>query len=254
MVETQLREAEQAGTPPRLELTDWRARWGVVAGITTRGSADAPWDMGLAGSAPIGDVLPRWHRLVAACSPAQGLVAARQVHGCDVLWHEAGPRGGLRLFEGVDGHATAVPGQLLAVTVADCIPVYLVDPVRRLVAMLHAGWRGTAGGILEAGLRLLVGHGARVEDLVMHAGVGICGTCYEVGPEVLSVFGLGPGATGRGHLDLRLVLARKAREAGVGAVSVSPWCAAHDRDRFFSHRASRGHDGGRMVAYLGLLS
>jgi len=51
-------------------------------------------------------------------------------------------------------------------------------------------------------------------------------------------------------LDLRAVLARQARELGIEDVSVSPWCSAHDRDRFFSHRASGGGDG-RMVAYLG---
>jgi copper oxidase (laccase) domain-containing protein len=51
-------------------------------------------------------------------------------------------------------------------------------------------------------------------------------------------------------LDLRAVLARQARELGIEDVSISPWCSAHDRDRFFSHRASGGRDG-RMVAYLG---
>jgi YfiH family protein len=152
----------------------------------------------------------------------------------------------------VDGHATAVPRLLLGVTVADCVPVYLADPVRRLIALLHAGWRGTAAGILDHGVALLVSHGARVDDLVMHAGVGICGACYEVGPEVLAAFGFA-SAGARGHLDLRLELARRARAAGVRTVTVSPWCAAHDRHLFFSHRASGG-DRGRMVAYLGLLS
>jgi hypothetical protein len=254
MAEVPLREVEPAEGPPRLELAEWRSRWGIVAGISTRGPADTPCDMGLAGDAPVGVVLARWHRLLAACSPARSLVAARQVHGSEVRWHGAGQGSGLHLIEGVDGHATGVPDLLLGVTVADCIPVYLADPVRRLIALLHAGWRGTAGGILAAGVRLLVDRGARPEDLVMHAGVGICGPCYEVGPEVLSVFGRAPAPSGRGHLDLRSVLAGQARAAGVGEVTVSPWCAAHDRTRFFSHRASRGGDGGRMVAYLGLLS
>jgi copper oxidase (laccase) domain-containing protein len=51
-------------------------------------------------------------------------------------------------------------------------------------------------------------------------------------------------------LDLRAVLARQGRELGIAEITVSPWCSAHHRDRFFSHRASGGRDG-RMVAYVG---
>jgi copper oxidase (laccase) domain-containing protein len=80
----------------------------------------------------------------------------------------------------------------------------------------------------------------------MHCGVGICGECYEVGSEVADRFGK-PDAT---HLDLRDILAQQARALGIRDVSISPWCTAQERDRFFSHRASRGSDG-RMVAYLG---
>ena len=83
----------------------------------------------------------------------------------------------------------------------------------------------------------------------MHCGVGICGSCYEVGSEVSDRFGLAPQTTPV-RLDLRGVLARQAQELGVQQVTVSPWCSAHDRGRFFSHRASGGRDG-RMVAYLG---
>lgn len=94
----------------------------------------------------------------------------------------------------------------------------------------------------------------------MHCGVGICGACYEVGPEVLDQLGatpdpLGPGASAgprsSGRADLRALLAGQAAALGLGAVSVSPWCSAHDRAQFFSHRASGGRDG-RMIAYLGL--
>jgi copper oxidase (laccase) domain-containing protein len=80
----------------------------------------------------------------------------------------------------------------------------------------------------------------------MHCGVGICGECYEVGSEVAVRFGF----TDSVHLDLRATLARQARELGIQEVSISPWCSAEGRDRFFSHRASGGRDG-RMIAYLG---
>jgi hypothetical protein len=173
-----------------------------------------------------------------------------QVHGTRVAWH--GAVDGWQLLEGVDGHATERPGLLLAVTIADCVPVYLVDPVSRRVALLHAGWRGTAAGILGAGLELLAARGSAVDDILMHCGVAICGRCYEVGSEVFQALDLPVPAAGRGLLDLRPVLEHQAKALGLARVSLSDFCSAHDSAHFFSHRASRGADG-RMVAYLGLL-
>jgi hypothetical protein len=85
--------------------------------------------------------------------------------------------------------------------------------------------------------------------VAVHLGVGICGACYEVGPEVAWAV-RGEGAPGKVHLDLRGELAARARRLGVAEVTVSRYCTAHDGARFFSHRGSGG-DGGRMVAYLG---
>jgi len=121
------------------------------------------------------------------------------------------------------------------------------------VALLHAGWRGTAGGILTRGVQRLLGEtGADSRDIVMHCGVGICGACYEVGSEVMTGCGLPADGSGPWHIDLRERLAAQAAELGLTSVSRSPWCSAHDRSRFYSHRASGGADG-RMVAYLGML-
>jgi copper oxidase (laccase) domain-containing protein len=141
---------------------------------------------------------------------------------------------------------------MLYVTVADCVPVYLVHPDTRAVALLHAGWRGVAGRILDRGIEVFSHKiGAAVGDIVMHCGVAICGTCYEVGSEVMEGVGLPAHGPGPHYADLRLVLGRQAEQLGVRHITTSAWCSAHDRDRFFSHRASRGADG-RMVAYLGI--
>jgi len=234
---------------PRLELVEWADRYGLVAGITTRGQA-AGFSLGLWSDEPVGQVQSRWRAFratFAARFPA--LVLSHQVHGAAVQWHDALPEGWL-LLDGLDGHATGERGVLLTVTVADCIPVYLTVPHKGAIALLHAGWRGAAAGVLARGVELLKWRGfAKGTDIVMHCGVGICGTCYEVGSEVAVQFGL-PVSPGPVPLDLRGVLARQARELGIEDVSISPWCSAHDRDRFFSHRASGGRDG-RMVAYLG---
>jgi copper oxidase (laccase) domain-containing protein len=87
----------------------------------------------------------------------------------------------------------------------------------------------------------------------MHCGVGICGKCYEVGSEVMAGCGVLHEGDGPWHLDLRACLVSQAAALAVGRVSSSPWCSAHDRVRFYSHRGSRGSDG-RMVAYLGMPS
>ncbi len=227
---------------PRLELAEWADRYGLVAGITIR-----PLSLGLWSDEPVGQVIGRWRAFRAAFAARfPTIVLSHQVHGTEVLWHEGLPEGWL-ILDGVDGHATSERGVLLAVTVADCVPVYLAVPHKGAIAILHAGWRGTAAGVLAHGVDLLKWRAfARTSDIVMHCGIGICGDCYEVGPEVASRFGL----SGTVRLDLRAVLSEQARALGIREISTSPWCSAEDRDRFFSHRVSGGRDG-RMVAYLG---
>ena len=229
----------------------------MVAGVTGR-----PLNLGLGTDASAAQVMGNWRAFRAALAPRfPSVVLSHQVHGRVVQWHPARADGWL-LLDGVDGHATAERGLLLAVTVADCVPIYLTAPGSGIVALLHAGWRGTANGILQRGVQLVTERASvGVGELIMHCGVGICGACYEVGPEVVAALAASvpsgipaeegpPRGTGPAHVDLRALLALQAGQLGIGEISVSPWCSAHDRDRFFSHRASAGRDG-RMVAYLG---
>ncbi len=226
----------------------WADRAGVVAGVTGR----ADGSFGLSGEHPVGDVIARWRAFRlgrVALFPA--VQRSHQVHGTKVLWHEH-VAAGWHEAEDADGHATAQRGVLLTVTVADCVPVFLADRKGRAVALVHAGWRGVAGGILGEGARLLERRaGVRPEDLAVHCGVAICGKCYEVGEEVArAVHGAGAPA-GKSVLDLRAALAGQAAAAGIRDVSTSPDCTSCDHDRYFSHRASRG-EASRQIGYLGL--
>src|SRR5204863_9759111 len=143
-----------------------------------------------------------------------GMVRSDQSDGTAVTWNRASPSGWL-ILDGIDGHATGAPGVLLTVTVADCVPVYLVAPDKRVVALLHAGWRGTVGRILERGVELVKREAfVRAEDIVMHCGTGICGACYEVGSEVLSQLS-GHAETEPGRVDLRQVLVAQGRALGL---------------------------------------
>ena len=240
------------GSLPRFEIPGWRECYGVVAGITGRGTESGRgFDLGLWTGEPVGEVMNRWLALRRDMKEFGALVLGNQVHGTAVK--TVGEAEGWIQIEGIDGWVTMSPGILLTVTIADCIPVYLVAPGRG-VALLHAGWRGTAGGILDRGIeRLLAATGVGSSDLIMHCGVGICGPCYEVGSEVMQGCGVAADGAGPWHLDLRDQLVEQARRAGVRSTSISPWCSAHDAAHFYSHRRSGGRDG-RMVAYLGMLS
>lgn len=246
-----LAEVRCRGAVPRWEVPGWREEFGVVAGVTGRGEAGADYDLGLWTDQPVGQVSGRWREFLRAEPGFRAAVLAHQVHGARILdHHAAGP--GWTVIGGADGHRTGQSGLLLLVTVADCVPVYLLDPVGGRISLVHAGWRGTAAGILEAGIReLAAAGGTPVEKLVMHCGVAISGLCYEVGPEVHQALRPGPEAVAGRGIDLRAVLAGRARGLGVRRVTVSPRCTATEAGDFFSHRRSGGRDG-RQVAYLGI--
>lgn len=245
-----VREVPQA-EPPALVCPVWAERFPWLAqGTTVRGDGPEPFDLGIFSDAsPPRAVLGSWERLRRETGFAR-VVHAHQVHGAAVRVHDSGPPG-LHLAEPCDGHATAAGGTLLAVTVADCVPISVVDPRRRAVALLHAGWRGVAAGILERGVAVLEERvGSMAADLLVHLGPAICGRCYEVGPEVFRGLGL-PEPPGPALLDLRAALADRAVAAGVGEenVSVSAHCTRCGGSGLFSHR---GGDRGRQAGYLGL--
>jgi copper oxidase (laccase) domain-containing protein len=242
-------EAPVPGSVPRFEIPGWQQQHGVVAGITGRGTEPGSgFDLGLWSNQPVGEVMSRWLAFRREMG-FDAVVLGNQVHGVGLMTIDSGC--GWIQVEGIDGWVSSQPGILLTITIADCVPVYLAVP-RRAVALLHAGWRGTAGGILEKGLERLLGAASADEsEVVMHCGVGICGSCYEVGSEVMKGCGAAAKDPGPWYLDLRHTLAEQAKALGISAITTSSWCSAHDRSFFYSHRASRGSDG-RMVAYLGL--
>ncbi len=245
-----VREVPTEGIPG-FSHPEWRRRfpW-LVQGTTARGGTEAPFDLGLfTAASPACAVLERWESVRSFAGLGQ-VVLAHQVHGATVRYHRRGAAG-LHIVEPCDGHATADSDVLLAVSLADCVPVSLVDPGRRAVALVHAGWRGAAAGVLERGVQVLAERaGSRPSDLLVHLGPAICGTCYEVGAEVFEALGLeDPGAPA--SLDLRDALARRAVAMGVRSdnVSVSGLCTRCGEGDLFSHRAG---DGGRQVGYLGI--
>jgi len=176
-----------------------------------------------------------------------GIVSGKQVHGAEIERREERNERSAWLFgaEGdpalVDGWATSAEGLAPLVFVADCLPVALSGPGG--VAMVHCGWRGLAGGIVE---RALEGF---EEPPVAAIGPGIGRCCYEVGPEVLDAFEDLDGVTDGRMLDLRAVAEARLREAGVTQVENVDLCTSCRTELFFSHRRDAGVTGrqGGMV-------
>ncbi len=163
------------------------------------------------------------------------LVTVGQVHGDRVVI--ADPRGPWStvgdLGDSADGLATAVPGLCLGIYVADCAPVYLVDPVRRAIALLHSGKKGSALGIVRRGLRLLtVAYGSRPADILVQIGPCIRPPHYEI--------------------DFAQSIREEARQAGAQVVLDCGDDTAAEPQCYYSYRMEKGRTG-RMLAFLALL-
>lgn len=223
------------------EVVDEFTAYGVRAFTTGR----AAGTFSTAGPEPVGDVMARWDALRDVLRPGgPRLATARQVHGTRVIVHGTGWEGWLR-GDDADGHAATDRGTGMAVSIADCVPVFIVHP-SGAAALLHSGWRGTAGGIVEQGIAALTLRGVPVAELRIHLGPAICGRCYEVSPDVYERL-TGSRPAGPRVVDLRALIAKHARVVGVRHVSMSDSCTRCDNARFYSHRAG---DAGRQLGVL----
>jgi hypothetical protein len=186
------------------------------------------------------------------------MVRLRQVHGARVVSAMRADGGAPAGIVEADAAITDDPGLLLRVRVADCVPVFLVDPEGPVIGLVHAGWRGLAAGAIEAALTAFEDRGARPERIVAAIGPSIGPCCYEVGEEVVGALGPGaaprPGPRGRPHVDLYAGARARLLASGVSADRIAPRppCTSCSRDLFHSHRGSGGLPG-RNEAFLGIL-
>jgi YfiH family protein len=210
-----------------------------------RGVSDEPYDtlnLGILTDDDPAAVSANRDRLAACTGIARTrTVQGLQVHGAHVRRVHDLPAPGAPL-EDADGQATALEDVAAVVLTADCLPVALL--AREAVAIVHAGWRGLATGVLDDGVRALRELGATGEiRAAIGPGAGVC--CYETGPEVHAAFaGYGPRARRGDNADLKLVARAQLERAGVGEVvdvGLCTLCAAPGL--FFSHRRDGGLTG-----------
>ncbi|GAB2557990.1 peptidoglycan editing factor PgeF [Spirosoma aerophilum] len=186
---------------------------------------------------------------------AEGLsfASSHQVHGTDVLVASEAGRS-----DGFDALITNTPGLLVGVTVADCVPILIYDREHQAVAAIHAGWRGTAGGIVTRTLeRMQHQFGTTADQCFAYVGTCIDDCAFEVGPEVAeqfaSAFKRMDEQTGKSFIDLKAANAHLLTAFGIPTpqIDISPYSTVAHNDRYFSYRAERGQTG-RMLAVIGI--
>lgn len=156
---------------------------------------------------------------------------------------------------GVDGLVSATKDLLLSVRSADCVPILLYDPVRKVCAAVHAGWRGTAFGIAPNAVREMAKHGCEAKQIRAAIGPCICGNCYEVGSDVYGAFPIHepfvPKENGKFLLDLPLANRLLLESVGVlpEQIDISGLCTCTGEREFFSHRRM-GAERGTMSAFI----
>ena len=248
-------------------VPDWPAPPGVWALCTTRtgGRSLPPYDSLNLGT-HVGDdpAAVQANRLalqaaVQARTPTARAVFLNQVHGNGVVHLDAATSDGTE----ADACVATAPGAVCTIMVADCLPVLFAHASGRAVAAAHAGWRGLAGGVLEATVQALqqaVGPGA------ISAWLGPCigPAAFEVGDEVREAFGpdeavracFQPHGPGKWLADLPALARIRLQQAGVadlhGNDGTPGWCTVTQASVFFSHRrdAARLGSTGRMAACI----
>ncbi len=236
----------------------------AVHGFTTRDGgisqgALTSLNLALRGDETPAALVENWRRVAGALDrswDASRVAVLQQVHGSAVV-EVVRPGGPLAPVAEADGAWTRVPGVILAVRVADCVPILMAAPGG--VAVVHAGWRGAAAGIIGVAVeRLCAGTGCEPGQLAAAIGPAISQSCFEVGPEVVTALadtGVDPeefavsGPRGRPLVDLHAVVRAHLRRERVGSVDGIQACTTSD-PRFYSHR----RDGDRTGRQAGVIA
>lgn len=164
-----------------------------------------------------------------------------------------------------DALITDIPGVALMVTVADCVPILMCDPVRRVIAAVHSGWRGTAAGVVTRTVeRMTDVYGCRTEDILAAIGPSIGPEHFETHEDVPNAMMAALGTTALQHIqiknngkfsvDLKGLNRLRLEQAGLTDehIAVSTECTACDDSKYWSHRKC-GNERGAMAAVIQLL-
>ena len=247
-------------------------REGFANAFSTRGGGVSPFpeaSLNLAGfdQDSAENILENRRRFLSLVGGRWTLAACWQVHGRDVRVVRDASEARIE-NERCDALATDLPGVLLGVKTADCVPVILGDARTGACAAIHAGWRGTLAGIVGHALeRLREEFNTRPEDVRAAIGPAALSCCYEVGAEVVEAFRaevrnadalFTPTREGRALVDLHRANLEQLTDSGVPTerVHTLPLCTICRPEDFFSYRRDRKLYGrtGRLLSVIGLRS
>jgi YfiH family protein len=183
------------------------------------------------------------------------VVSPYQVHGAHV--RPVGQAHTGTVQPATDGLLTTTPGVALLLRFADCVPLLLFDPVHRAVGLIHAGWKGTAAGVVPAAVAAFTHHiGSRPGDLWAGVGPAIGPCCYQVEPDMAEAIARacpdeadviqqrdGAQRDVGLYLDLPGAVRAQLKAAGIGQVEMANLCTACHTKEWFSHRAEHGRTG-----------
>ncbi len=194
--------------------------------------------------------------------PLENGVFPQQVHGNEVL-QITSTRKDLEedssTVSKCDGLMTSEGELVLSIQTADCYPIFIYDPIQKAIALIHAGWRGTAQKITVKTIELLSHtYQSNPEDLIVSIGPGIQSCCYEVSIEFMDHFSAQvlKERNGQFYLDLLKENVLQAQSASVledNILTESSLCTACHVDQFYSYR-KEGPLSGRMMSFLSLKS
>nr|WP_086425550.1 peptidoglycan editing factor PgeF [Nitrospira cf. moscoviensis SBR1015] len=200
---------------------------------------------------------------IQGAAPSAWTLSVKQVHGTDALVVDRALSSADRFTGGWDALVTDQPGVMVAVRSADCVPILVHDPVQRVVAAIHAGWRGAVEAIVPKTLALLearFGSNPNQVRLSIGPSAGVC--CYEVDEPVLERLRQGGaswekvvrlGSKGKANLDLKGLIRSQALAYGASpqAITTVNLCTICHEDLFFSYRRE-GKVNGTMISAIGL--
>lgn|SRR5208283_2526188 len=161
-------------------------------------------------------------------------------------------------YEECDGLVTNEFGVFIVISVADCVPIFLFDPVTRMVAGIHAGWRGTSSGIVKNGIVLMKDKfGTDPKNLIAFVGPAAGKCCYEAGEEVAGMFDRAfvvKTESGKWKVDLKNANRQQLEAEGVLStnIEVHEGCTIHESEKFHSYRRD-GEASGRMMGVIGIV-
>lgn len=187
---------------------------------------------------------------ILAESAGETLVVASQVHGTTVYVYTGPEMGAVE----ADALVTDRPGAMLTILTADCQAVLLVDPVKKVVANVHAGWRGSVAGVIPRTVSVMIQRfGCRAEDLLAGIGPSLGPCCAEFVnykkelPESFYTY-----RVGFDHFDFWAISRDQLCDAGLSAgnIGAAQYCTQCDDDHYFSYR--RNHTTGRMATVIGI--